>query len=405
MNRRTLLRLGTTASAAVVLPAPRTQASFQEKSFRVAVIGHTGRGNYGHGLDTMWTKIPDCEVVAVADADAAGLKGALHRLPNAKPFSDYHRLLSEVRPDVVAVAPRHVDQHHEMLIAAIKSGARGIYVEKPFVRTPAEADEVRKLSQESGTCIAVAHRNRWHPVLPKVRELLDEGIIGRLLEARGRGKEDTRGGSQDLWVLGTHVINLASVFLGSFQSVSAEILQNGNRAKTNDLPDGPEGLGPLPGDELHARFTSVKGVPFFFDSIKSARLKSAAVSHPASFGLQLIGTTGIIDFRIDREPLAALLPGSPFDPDFSNPRQWIPISTGGPGIPETHPHAGSPLASHEVSGKDLLDSIRENRQPLCDVVQGCETVEAVCGVFESHRQGGREVRLPLAERTHPLRRK
>ena len=34
----------------------------------MGVIGHTGRGNYGHGLDTVWQKLPDTEIEAVADA-------------------------------------------------------------------------------------------------------------------------------------------------------------------------------------------------------------------------------------------------------------------------------------------------------------------------------------------------
>ena len=38
------------------------------RKYRVGVIGHTGRGNYGHGLDTVWGHLPGCELVAVADA-------------------------------------------------------------------------------------------------------------------------------------------------------------------------------------------------------------------------------------------------------------------------------------------------------------------------------------------------
>lgn len=374
----------------------------RQQPVRVAVIGHTGRGNYGHGLDTMWQDINGVKIVAVADADPTGLQAAVARLPGATAFADYRRMLEQVTPEIVAVAPRHIDQHHAMMQAAIQHGARGIYVEKPFVRTPAEADNIRNLCEEHGTRIAVAHRNRWHPVLPVIRKLLEDGAIGHLLEARGRGKEDTRGGSQDLWVLGTHVINLAEYLLGDLISVSARIFKDQQPASLEQLADGPEGLGPLPGDELHARFETSGGPPFFFDSIRNARLRTAAVSHPASFGLQLIGTAGIIDLRVDREPLAAILPGSPFDPDFSAPRQWIPVSSNGIGAPETHPHAGQPLALHHVSGTDLLNSLTENRPPLCDVHQGCSTVEAVCGVFESHRRGGLSTPLPLENRQHPL---
>ena len=47
--------------------------------YKIAIIGSTGRGDYGHGLDAIWQKFDDCEVVAVADQDAAGLQKALTR--------------------------------------------------------------------------------------------------------------------------------------------------------------------------------------------------------------------------------------------------------------------------------------------------------------------------------------
>ena len=45
--------------------------------YRIAVIGHTGRGHYGHGLDRVWLELPQCEIAGVADADPQGLKAAL----------------------------------------------------------------------------------------------------------------------------------------------------------------------------------------------------------------------------------------------------------------------------------------------------------------------------------------
>jgi hypothetical protein len=40
--------------------------------YRVAVIGRTGRGNYGHGLDTVWRDLPNIDLVAVADDNEQG---------------------------------------------------------------------------------------------------------------------------------------------------------------------------------------------------------------------------------------------------------------------------------------------------------------------------------------------
>ena len=39
------------------------------KLYRVAVIGRTGKGNYGHGLDTVWLNQERAEIVAVADEE------------------------------------------------------------------------------------------------------------------------------------------------------------------------------------------------------------------------------------------------------------------------------------------------------------------------------------------------
>jgi hypothetical protein len=40
--------------------------------FRVAIIGHTGRGNYGHFLDGVFEGVKGTEVVALADPDEVG---------------------------------------------------------------------------------------------------------------------------------------------------------------------------------------------------------------------------------------------------------------------------------------------------------------------------------------------
>ena len=388
MNRRTLL-----ATLPALLSAAPTFAA--DKKWRVGVIGHTGRGNYGHGLDTMWLRLPETEIVAIADADAKGLAGAQKKLSVSKGYADYLQMLSEVRPDIVAVGPRHVDQHRDMIVAAAKAGAKGVYVEKPFCRSLEEADEILAACEKSGTKLAVAHRNRQHPVLPVIAQLIEEGLIGRVLEMRGRGKEDTRGGSLDLWVLGSHIINLANYFGGVPISCSAEVKQDGHLITKADVKQGDEGIGQLAGNEVHARYELTQGHTLYFDSIQNAGIKEAG------FGLQIIGTKGIIDFRIDAEPLAHLLPGSPFQPK-AEPRAWVPITTGGVGVPEPIKDLGRLVSSHEVAGRDLIACIEQNRAPLCDGIQGRQTLEAINAVFESHRLGGQRVSLPLQTRVNPL---
>jgi predicted dehydrogenase len=386
MNRRHLL--------SALAAAPLTSFA-AEKKLRVALIGHTGRVNYGHGLDPLWKAIPATEIVAIADADAKGLEAELKKIVTGKGFADYHAMLTEVKPDIVAIGARHIDQHRDMLLAAIQNGAKGIYIEKPFVRSPAEADEVIAAAEKTGTKIAIAHRNRYHPVMNTITRLIEAGEIGRVLEMRGRGKEDTRGGSLDLWVLGSHLFNLATLFGGEPLACTAGVYQDGKPITKAQVKEGDEGIGALAGNEVHARFELANGIPLFFDSVQNAGVKEAG------FGLQIIGTKGVIDFRIDQEPVAHLRPGNPFQPDMKA-RPWLPITTAGIGQPEPIAQLGKKLSSHEAAGLDLIAAIQENRAPLCDAVQGRQTIEMICAVFESHRLNGQRVTLPLKTRVNPL---
>ena len=46
------------------------------------------------------------------------------------------------------------------------------------------------------------------------RDLIEAGRIGQVLEIRARVKEDQRGGGEDLWVLGSHVLDLMADICG-----------------------------------------------------------------------------------------------------------------------------------------------------------------------------------------------
>src|SRR6266496_1901755 len=100
-------------------------------NYRIAVIGSTGRGNYGHGLDVVWLQIPNAQIVAVADDNEAGRTAAQKRLGAKNAYADYRQMLQKERPQIVSVATRWLDQHRDMVIACAEGGA-SIFLEKPI---------------------------------------------------------------------------------------------------------------------------------------------------------------------------------------------------------------------------------------------------------------------------------
>jgi predicted dehydrogenase len=378
LTRRSFLTLAAAAPAAAW--------SAPERPLGVAIVGHTGRGNYGHGLDTVWLKVAGTRVVAVSDPDQAGRSAAEKRTGAGRAFAGYREMFDKVRPDLVAVCPRHVDQHAAIILDAIAAGARGLYVEKPFVRTLAEADAVITACRANGVRLAVAHRNRYHPAFGVAVGLARSGELGTVREVRVRGKQDHRGGGLDLWVLGGHGFNLATPFTGAPASCEAVVMQDGRAAVRADIRAGDEGVGRIVGDEIHARFSTQSGIPLHFDSRKGRWDKNEG------FGLRVVGERATLDLRVDEEPLVHLV------------RNGVrtPVTSGGVGVPEPVRDIRERVGGHLGAVRDLLDAMREGREPLCGPEAARETIEMTLAVFASFASGGSRVTLPLANRSHPL---
>src|SRR5216684_7965495 len=177
------------------------------RQFRVAVIGRTGRGNYGHGLDVVWRQFDNVTILAVADENEQGRAAAQKRLGAKNAYADFREMLKKERPHIVSVADRHLDLHRDMVIACAEVGA-SIFLEKPICRNLTEADEMIAACEKHHVKVAIAHQTRLSPKTARVKEMIQEGKLGDILEVRARGKEDQRGGGQDLMVLGTHLMDL-----------------------------------------------------------------------------------------------------------------------------------------------------------------------------------------------------
>jgi predicted dehydrogenase len=358
--------------------------------YRIGVIGNTGRGNYGHGIDTVWLAMPDCEIVGVADANEAGLADAIKRLKAPKGFADYRKLLDETKPDIVAVCARWLDQHRDMVVAAAERGIH-VYSEKPMCRTLEEADQMIAACEKTKVKYAIAHQTRYSPKLQAIRDLIEDGQLGQLLELRGRGKEDSRGGGEDLWVLGSHVMNLIHHFGGEPLWCFASVQQSGHSVTKADVKEGNEGIGPLAGDSVTAMYGLADGVTAYFGSRRNAAGNR--------FGLQIYGSKGVLEILTGHLPAVNFLPDPAWSPGRSGAK-WIPVSSAGVGKEE-------PLSDGGLNGgnilavADLLAAIEEDRLPECNIYEARITVEMIAAVFESQRAGG-PVKMPLVNRKNPL---
>lgn len=370
-------------------------------TFRAAIIGHTGHGNYGHGLDVAFMGLPNVEIVAVADPDAEGRARvqAITSAPHA--FADYHTMLTETRPNLVAIAPRFLAERVAMVEAAAAVGAH-MYVEKPLAASLAEADAMLVACERAGVKMAVAHQGRLHPVTLHAIELVKQGAIGRLRLIRGLGKMDHRGGGQDTMILGTHVLDLMRLFGGDATWASAEMLDNARLTTEADLRPGDEEIAPIAGNGLRATFgftgtDDQGGVVGLFESF------AGLGTGEELFGLELVGEEGQLSLRggftkrLLRYPRPFVIPGMEND-------HWEPITTpnveAGDVPGESVPSAELVQRANHRIVRDLLDAIGQDREPAGSGERARAALEMIQAIAAAHAQGGR-ITLPLQTRTHP----
>jgi predicted dehydrogenase len=362
------------------------------RTYRAAVIGRTGKGNYGHGLDQVWSEIPEVQLVAVADEDAQGLVAAAKKLKVDAAYADYREMLDKVKPDLVSIGPRWIDCHRDMVVAAAERGIH-IYLEKPLCRTLAEADEMVAACERGKVKLAIAHQTRYSPRVAAVRDLIADGRLGEVLEYRGRGKEDRRGGAEDLWVLGTHVMDLIRCFAGDANWCVGRVTEKGRPITKADVVEGAEGIGPLAGDSVAAMYGMADGATAYFSSVRNMTGKLSR------FGLQIYGSAGIVEILTGHLPEVKYLPDPSWSPGRSNAK-WQDVTSAGIGEPEPYKEGGL-HGGNVLAVKDLLAAIEQDREPEGSIYEARAATEMIVAVFESQRIGG-PVNLPLKTRANPL---
>ena len=139
------------------------------------------------------------------------------------------------RDDIDLVIVNVPDKYHyEYTRQALEAG-KHVVVEKPFTTTSAEAKELVALASDKGLMLSVYQNRRWDCDFLTVKDILDKGLLGRLVEfestfPRYRNfikpntwKETGQDGGGLTYNLGAHVIDQAIQLFGMPEAVFADV--------------------------------------------------------------------------------------------------------------------------------------------------------------------------------------
>ncbi len=129
-----------------------------------------------------FNKVPGSSLVAVMRRDEEKVKDYARRHQVPKWYTNAHALISD--PDVNAVyVATPPSSHEEYSIMAAQAG-KPVYVEKPMTIDAASAERMAAAAKANNTKLVVAHYRRAQPLYSKVREMLQQGLIGNPRLAR-----------------------------------------------------------------------------------------------------------------------------------------------------------------------------------------------------------------------------
>jgi predicted dehydrogenase len=117
-------------------------------------------------------------VVAIAEMSPTARKRAQKAYPGVTVTSDASDVISSTEIDAVAVVTP-VWTHYELTKAALQNG-KHVFVEKPFTSNAAQGEELINLARQKNLKIMVDHTFLFTGAVKKIRQLLQEGSLGKL---------------------------------------------------------------------------------------------------------------------------------------------------------------------------------------------------------------------------------
>lgn len=144
---------------------------------RYALIG-CGRISPNH---IAAAKNNELEIVAICDIDSYCMKDKMlkfHLGPDISQYTDYKEMVEIEHPELVAICTES-GKHAEIALFCMEHGCHCI-IEKPIALSIADADAIIALSVKQHVKVCVCHQNRFNKAVQIIREAIDMNRFGRL---------------------------------------------------------------------------------------------------------------------------------------------------------------------------------------------------------------------------------
>ncbi|KUJ20884.1 NAD(P)-binding protein [Mollisia scopiformis] len=216
------------------------------KSYNVGVIGYGLSAKVFHIPFILVT--PTFKLHSIVQRTPKPNDDASKDHPSAKIYHSADDMFADSSIDIIIVTTTP-DTHFSFTKSALEAG-KHVLVEKPFVPTSAEAQQLIDISSKTGKLICVYQNRRWDSDFLTARKLMADGKLGRVVEFEThfdrykpvapetwKGKLGMNDAGGVIYDLGTHLIDQAYILFGLPKTVTA-VFAN----QRNDSEEEPDSI-------------------------------------------------------------------------------------------------------------------------------------------------------------------
>ena len=142
-------------------------------------FGIIGAGNIANTFATTLTQMSEPTAYAIASRSMEKAEEFRERYGMEKAYDSYEALAKDPDVDVIYIATPH-SFHYEQAKMCLENG-KHVLVEKAFCANASQAKEIIDLAESKGLFLGEAMWTRFMPLAKKLRELLDDGVIGDVM--------------------------------------------------------------------------------------------------------------------------------------------------------------------------------------------------------------------------------
>lgn len=284
------------------------------------------------------------------------------------------------RQDIdLVVIPTPNDTHFPLAKAALTAG-KHVVLDKPFTVTASEARMLKHHADDAERLLSVFHNRRWDSDFLTLRELLEDGSLGRVVnvesrfdrfrpEVRDRWREQAKPGGGIWYDLGPHLLDQARELFGMPRSI---LLDLGTRRDNAQVDDDFLAL-------------------LDYDGMRVSLQASALVAEPTP-RFAVHGTQGsYVKYGLDSQE-ARLKAGEMPSPQWGIDDYDGTLTLSGQGAePEVRTHPTLP-GDYLAYYQGIVAALRGQAEPPVTVDEAMEVMVLIEAGLDSYRQG-RWVRL------------